>query len=244
MRFLLLLGTALMCAAMASASPLPEYPFVFTTGSAKADVPPDVVELSFSVSAHNANEGEALKAVQQGVQRVLAILANADVKEADIDASSINKSEQRHWDEDKDMSVPDGFDVTRTFTVTVRDLAKYPVMGKALLDLSGTSDFDPTFNRTDRLKIESDLFQRAAQDAKARAERMAASFERKLGAVRAIAQIPFGDVSNWLGVGGDQRYLSDIVVTGSRRRVTEPDSLLVPATISISAKVNVVFEMQ
>jgi uncharacterized protein YggE len=244
MRLLLLLGTTLMCAATASASPLPEYPFVFTTGSAKADVPPDVVELSFSLSAHNANEVEALKAVQRGFQRVLEILAAADVKEADIDASSVDKSEQRHWDEDKDISMPDGFDVTRTFTVTVRDLVKYPVMGKALLDLPGTSEFDPTFNRTDRLKIESELFQRAAQDAKARAERMATSFERKLGPVRAIAQIPFGDVSNWLGVGGDQRYLSDFTVTGSRRSTAEPDSLLVPAIISISAQVNVVFELQ
>jgi uncharacterized protein YggE len=172
------------------------------------------------------------------------MLVVAGVKEADIDASSFSKSEERHWDDDKEMSVSDGFEVRRNFTVTIRDLTKYPDLGKALLDLSGTADFDPTFNRTDKATIEANLLQRAANDARARAERMAASFNRTLGSVRAIAQVPFGEVPHRLGLGDDDRYLSEVVVTGSKRRIEEPDSLLVPATISFSVKVNVVYELQ
>jgi uncharacterized protein YggE len=244
MRHWLFSATLFLCVASAAASPLPEYPFVFTTGTAKSDSPPDVVELSFSLSARHPNANAAVNAVREGTQRVLEILAAAGVKEPDIDASSFNKSEERHWDDDKDVSVSDGFEVRRDFSVTIRDLTKYPDLGKALLDLSGTADFDPTFNRTDKAKIEADLLQRASNDARTRAERVAASFSRTLGPARAISQIPFGEIPHRLGLGDSDRDLSEIVVTGSRRRLEDPDSLLVPATISFSAKVNVVYELQ
>jgi hypothetical protein len=47
MRIRLFLATVFLCAASASASPLPEYPFVFTTGTAMAEVPPTLSSLAF-----------------------------------------------------------------------------------------------------------------------------------------------------------------------------------------------------
>jgi uncharacterized protein YggE len=226
----------------AIASPLPEYPFVFAAGSAEVDVPPDIVRLKLRVSAHHADADAALAAVQETSNRVLEILAAAGVKSPDIDASSIDKSARRHWDNTQERSVPDGFDVTRRFTVVVRNLAKYPEMGKALLALPNTDDFDPTFNRTDRTKIEADLLARAAQDARNRAEQMAAGFARSLGPVRAIAQIPFSALPHWLGFSGDEPYGMHAMVFD--RRAPEVDRLLVPATISISESVNVLYELR
>jgi len=225
----------------ALAQPIPDYPFVFTSGTAEVDIAPDIAHLEFNVIARDPDGAKALAAVQDSSAKVTEILAKAGVKAVDIDASSIDKSEDRHWDDSLDKSVFDGFVVTRQFEVTVRDLAKYPEMGKALLQLPNALNFRPSFNRSDRDQQNAALFERAARDATARAERMAASFGRKLGAVRAISQIPFYGIPYWLGFdGGDRPYALEDLANGPGA----PDTLLVPATITMAVDVNVVFELQ
>lgn len=229
---------AFMISAQAQASPLPEYPFIFTSGSAEIDVPPDIVRFRVEVSAHLPEASVAMSAVEATSKRMLAVLRTAGVKDADIDASDIEKSPRRHWDEKRDRSVPDGFEVTRRFSVTVRDLARYPQMVTTLLELPHTEEFEPHFDRTDRAKIEGDLFDRAARDARANAERMAAAFGRKLGSVRGIAQVPMTEIADWLGLPTNAMYPASIELDSQSQR------LLVPAAISISESVNVVFDLQ
>ena len=226
----------------AFASPLPEYPFVFAVGDAKATLPPDVGHLSFTVSSHNANVDVALATVSKTSDIALKILADAGLGAADIDASPMTKDSRSHWDDKRDQSVPDGYEVSRKFEITVRNLGKYPKMVTALFALPNTEDFRPYFKRSDAATVSTQLLEAAAADAKAKAEKMAAQFGARVGRVRAISQIPVAEVPYVFGVStlplriGEPDYA-----------IEAPDSLdrlLVPASVEITERLNVVFELE
>jgi uncharacterized protein YggE len=232
-------------AAAASASPLPEYPFVFTTGSAKVESPPDTVRLSFTVADHNRDPRLAAAAVESTLKSIMTVLAAAAINERDIDASVVDKSPRSHWDQARSQSIPDGYEVSRKVTVVGRDLGKYPQMVRALLQLLGTVGFRAEFDRSDRSKMEADLLISAAKDAKARAERMATQFGRKLGPVHAIAQTAFSALPDEFGfsyrASASPALAMEVAVTGEKYSM---ERLLAPATITISEDVNVVYELQ
>jgi hypothetical protein len=71
---------------------------------------------------------------------------------------------------------------------------------------------------------------------------MATQFGRKLGAVHAIAQIPFAAIRNQFGFSGVEfASASEVVLTGARKSL---EIFLAPATIRISDNVNVIFELR
>jgi uncharacterized protein YggE len=243
MRYLLLALT--FVALGATASPLPEYPFLFTSGTSRSEVPPDVVHLSFTVAARDKDAKVAVASVESTFKSVMAILLAADIRETDIDASAVDKTPRSHWDGSSKQTLPDGYDVSRKIVFTARDLTKYPQMMKSLLALTGTKEFDATFERSDRGKIEADLFALAAKDANVRAQQMAAQFGRKLGPVRAVAQIPFSSISNEFGLNYEGSSVpAPAVAMELAERNKSLDRFLAPVTITISESVNVIYELQ
>ena len=229
-----------LIAITAIASPLPDYPFVFTVGTAKIDTPPDIVRLSFAVVSRNKDLKAAGTAVDSTFNSVVAILTAAATRHEDIDASAVNKTPLSHWDQGRNQTIPDGYEVSRTVKVTGHDLSKYPQILKGLLELPNTENFLADFDRSDRPKLKADLFATAAKDAKAHAEDMAAQFGRKLGPVRAISQIPLSAIGDQFGFSSSERESYDRMF----KRSAPSEEFLAPATITISERVNVVFELQ
>ena len=226
----------------AIASPLPDYPFVFTVGNARMEAAPDMVRLSFTVAARNKDLKVASAAVDSTFNSVVAALAAAAIRDADIDASAVDKTPLNHWDEGRNQTVADGYEVSRKIKVTGHDLAKYPQMARALLELPNTQNFNADFDRSDRPKLRADLRAAASRDAKARAEEMATQFGRKLGPARAISQIAFPAIPGELGFSSGGAEIFDRMF---KRSVPEgQEQFLAPATITISETVNVIYELQ
>lgn len=230
--------------AVAVSSPLPEYPFVFATGTARRDLPPDTAKLEFTVAARNKDATAAAASVDSTFEVALKICAAADIRKSDIDASAVNKTARSHWDSAKDQSVPDGYEVSRHIKVTARDVTRYPQMMRELLKLSGAESFSAEFERSDKITIQEELFTSAAKDAREQAGKMAASFDRKLGSAHAIARVPFDTLPGGFGFSDGRGVVEapmEIVVTGRSRT---SDTLLVPSKITLSESVNVVYELQ
>lgn len=231
----------LASAASAVASPLPDYPFLFATGTARRDLPPDTVKLDFTIASRNADPAIAAKAVDATFETVLAILTAADVKKADLDASTVNKSARSHWDGTKGQSLPDGYEVTRRIRCTVRDIGNYPQMLKKLLEVADSESFSVRFERSDASKIQVELFTAAAKDARDQADQMASSFDRKIGAVHAISKAPFDRLGHDFGLSNSDRFAEPPAAYASGRH---SDMFLVPSSITLSTSVNVVFELK
>lgn len=225
----------------AIASPLPEYPFVFTVGNARIDTPPDMVRLRFTVATRSKDLKVASGALDSTFNSVITVLAAAAIREADIDASAVDKTPLSHLNESRDQTISDGYEVSRKVSITGHDLTKYPQMVKALLELPNTEDFNADFDRSDRSKLRADLLASASRDAKAHAEDMAAQFGRKLGPVRAISQVTFPAIPGYFGFSSGGAGIYDRMFKTS---VPSQEQFLLPATITISETVNVVYELQ
>jgi hypothetical protein len=105
-------------------------------------------------------------------------------------------------------------------------------------------DIDGRFDRSDRKGIESELTTAAAQDAKQRAESMAAAFGQHLGPVQAISRESLRELNyrflespSFLGGLGAPR---DVGPPGSRKSAFR---LLVPATIQFEEHLNALYRL-
>jgi uncharacterized protein len=240
-----LLAVASFATAAAMASPVPDYPFIYAEGSATRELPPDIATLTASVSVRNATSEGAVAGVQAATAKVLALLAKSGVRDADINAAQISKSQQIRYDEATRRNVPDGYEASRSFVVTVRDLARYPQLLTALLAMPGVNGGGGSFDRSDRAKVAAELVGEAADAARRNGELMATGLRRKLGPVRAIARIPFAEIPGRFGFGGGAVPIGQPGPMAMMRAAAAPeDASLVPPSVTLSESVNVLFELQ
>jgi hypothetical protein len=246
MRAWMMIPAALLATATAVASPVPDYPFVYAEGAASRELPPDMASLAFTLNAHHETSEGAIAQVQAAAAKALALLAKAGVRDADISAAQLAKSQQMRWDEKTQRQVSVGFDATRSFSVTVRELARYPELLKALLALPGANGGGGSFERADRAEVSAELVAEAAEQAREKGQRMASGLHRKLGAARAIAQIPLAEIPARFGFGGRGVVFDGApkAMVFARAAMAPEDASLVPVNITISESVNVLFELQ
>jgi uncharacterized protein YggE len=236
---------ACVAAGAVVASPVPDYPFIYAEGSATRELPPDIATLGVALAARHATSEGAVSAVQALAAKVLALLARSGVRDGDINAAQLNKSLQMRWDEATRRNVPDGYEATRNVSVTIRDLARYPAVLTALLAMPGVNGGGGNFDRADREKVSAELVAEAAEAARRNGELMATGLHRKVGAARAIARIPFAEIPQRFGFGGSGAAFSSVAAPAPKlRAMAAEDSSLVPANISLSESVNVLFELQ
>ena len=244
-RYLWLLMLA--SAAPAWATDLPAFPFINVSGHAMRAVSPDLARINFTVKARDASAEVAAHAVSERAQEVLDLLAANGIAAADIDAHGVAK--QVVFERDSGTSGgarrgPPRYEVSRSFSILLRNLASWPDVGTKLLEMQNVEDLEAQFDRTDRQALEAELLVAAAHDAQQQAERLAAGFGQRLGAVQAVSQEPFLAISD-LYLRADTRY----AYAGSRAfkvsagRVSAAE-VLVPATIPLAASVNAIYRLE
>jgi uncharacterized protein YggE len=80
--------------------------------------------------------------------------------------------------------------LTRHYRVQVRDLARLPSLVASLLAREHVDSLTASFDRTDKEKINRELLEQAAADARVNGALLAEAFGRKLGPAVAIARAP------------------------------------------------------
>lgn len=237
-----------LAAAPAWGADLPGYPFINVTGHALKSVSPDLARVNFAVKARDASAEVAARAVSDRVQGVLELLGGAGIAPADIDAHEVAK--QVTFDRASGSSGaargPPHYEVSRSFSVLVRNVAAWPGVGAKLLEMQNVEDVEAQFDRTDREALEAQLVAAAAHDAQQRAERLAAGFGQRLGPVQAISEDPFEQLSYRL-LRADIRYSYEGYATaglGARAPGGSAAQVLVPATIPLGASVNALYRLE
>ena len=241
----------LLLAAVAPAwgGDLPAYPFINVTGHALKAVTPDLAKVNFTVKARDPSAEVAARTAGERAQQVLDLLTAAGVAPADIDAHEVAK--EVIFDRDSGFSSggarrgPPHYEVSRSFSVLLRKVASWPELGTRLLEMPNIEGLGTQFDRTDRPALEAELVAAAAHDAQQRAERMAAGFGQHLGAVQAISQDPFEEISARL-LRADMRYAyeADRMFKLSAAGNDSASQVLVPATIPLAASVNAIYRLE
>ena len=227
-------------ATVALAEDIPTFPFVFATGEASTQLPPETAHVSFSVKVSDKTSTNAINIITQRSKDVLTFLADQRTKSEDITAYEIEKDEVR---DRKDNQPPEilGYDLNRRIAVTVRDLTTFDPIVKRLLAMDNVVDIQVSFDRTDRERLQADLLAKAGKDARDHADKLAKSFGTEVDSVFAISQRGFAHLGKEFGLSSDEvyyRYLPTYALPDQDKM------LFVPATIKFNAGVNAIFRLK
>ncbi|GAB3454762.1 oxidative stress defense protein [Massilia terrae] len=216
----------------ASASQLPEYPFIHITGSAMQFVPPDLGELDFEIVATNADPAQARATVDERIAQIQAL-----VQEQGLPAEDVMLRDVR-------QSIKEGsqvYDVRCSVHLNVRDLSKWQAIAGGLVGMENLDNFATDFAPADKEQVEMELTNAAIKDARKHAEAMAAGFGRKLGPVTGVSTGALKNLSNAMGL-----FASDFTNrsrAGSPKRMEKPNIASV-AALRFAVQVDVIFRIK
>ena len=226
---------AILGCLVVEARELPDFPFVYTIGSAERDVPPNLAKISFEVKDFNENPELALAAVKQQSSNIVRLLGEAGIADNDIRAYEISKNMVREREEgDNNGYQIRGYEVSRPFEVTIRDLKVYPSLLNGLVTLKNVVGINAEFEIDHRRAIEAELTVEAGADARVRAESLARAMGCELGKPFAISEWKFDEFS---------RVLLGLDVPNYRKSMQNGGDIFIPAVLSIKKSVYTAFEL-
>jgi uncharacterized protein YggE len=233
----LLAVTALSLAPFAaSASQLPDYPFIHVTGTAIQYVVPDIGTLDFEILASDPDPAAARSVVETRVAEVRTLLEGQGLSLDDAEVRDV-RQEIRRTDHAATAPV---YDLRCVVHINVRDLSKWRALAGGLLAMPNLDGFSTAFDASGRDKVDMDLAADAIRDARRRGEAMAAGFGRKLGPLMAVTAGSLKNLGSAMGlVREDFTYRRE----ASAQKVDRGDILNV-VVLKLAQPVDVIFRIK
>ena len=154
---------------------------ISVAGEGEMTAVPDIGEFSFSVTSKGENANTAQEGSAEKVNAILAFLEENEVEEKDIKTENYNLYPKYRYEQKTCIAgqfcpreqVEDGFEVTQTVRVKVRDIDESGTLISGVGDLGATniSSLQFTIDDTDNLKEEARAL--AIADAKEKAKVLA-----------------------------------------------------------------------
>lgn len=183
-------------AAFASASQLPDYPFVHANGFAALYVLPDIGDIDFQVSAYDADPEAARVVVEARIAAINTLAQEQGLQAPDVEIRDVRKVMRKA---EPNATAPI-YDIKCSVHIHVRKLANWRAIVQPLLDMPNLDSFATSFGATDKDKIEMNLMAEAIADARRKAEGMAAGLGRKLGPASAVSSGALKNLTNAMGL--------------------------------------------
>jgi uncharacterized protein len=163
---------------------------ITVTGNGTARAVPDVAEWSFGVRSDAGSADEALRSNSEAMERVLAALRSAGLREEDLRTEQVSVYPRTGAD---GQSV-DGYSASNTVHAVVRDLGAAGDVVDAAVGAGANEVYGPTLSLADARAQYRAAVDSAYADAHARAEAIAAEAGLELGVPVAIVEGTGGGV--------------------------------------------------
>lgn len=234
----ILAGAVLVFVAFtASASQLPDYPFIHASGNGFVYVAPDVGEIDFEVSAHDADPAAARKVVEGRVAEVRALVAGLALPEGDVDIRDVRKDLRKG---EAQTGGPQ-YDIKCSVHIKVRDIAKWKALVSPLIDMPNLDGFMTGFDVSKREEVETELTGEAIKSARRKAEAIAAGFGRKVGAVGGVSTGELKNMTRAMGLAATEPTRFN---RPGGRGEYDRDALLMVVMLKMSQSVDVIFHIK
>lgn len=203
---------------------LPDQPHVVVSGQAEIKAVPDILRLSLNLTEVGQEVAVASAAVEQRSQQLIDTLKQFGVAKQDITAARLDITPHYNWNNQAQIYA--GTEVSRQIDVTLRDLAHYDALIRAIIEAKVARINSTRLESSREQELRSQALQAAIADARQKAELLVASFPEKLGPVYAIT-----------GSGPGYRMRDSFVMAESTARAAAFE----PGEIALSESVQVVF---
>jgi uncharacterized protein YggE len=232
------IAALLLASLAASASQLPDYPFIHMTGSAMQYVVPDSGAIDFEVIAADADPAVARKVVEDRVAEVRALVEAQGLATESLQVHDVRQSVQRTSRGD----APTAYEVRCVVHIDVTDMSKWAALGGGLLGVQNLDTFATAFDTTEREKIEADLGTKAVHDAQRKADALAKGFGRKLGPVTAVTPGALKNLGNAMGLVTND--FSSRRGTGPQAKRMDKENIIGISVIPMALAVDVIFRLK
>ena len=233
----LLLASLLLAGAAAAQTAPIAAPMISSDGTllsvsaqAEARQVPDVATLSTGVVTQASDANAAMRANAMQMDKVMAAIKAAGIADRDIRTSGISLNPQYKYVENQSPSIT-GYQASNTVDIKVRDISR---LGKVLdaLVASGANQVNgPSFE----IDQPEPVYDQARRDALEKAQARAQMYAKALGLkVRRIVSIDEG---------GGYRPPMPMPMMAMARAKAESDTAVAPGETTLSANLNVVFEL-
>lgn len=153
---------------------------IAVTGTGSATAAPDLVRVQFAVTREGSDAAALMAELDRVVANVLALGRELDIAPADITAAAVEVYPRYGQGEERRM---EGVTASRSIQVTLRDLSRYGrlVDGSLGTGINGVSGVQ--LDVSNRGELEALALDRAIEDARAQAARVARGFQVTLDGV-------------------------------------------------------------
>ena len=185
-------------------------PTVSVSGHGSVNVPPDTATINIGVDVIKPTLGEAQETADAQATAVIEALEAAGIASEDIQTSYFSVSILRDYSENADPTLITGFQITNQLQVTVRDTDQIGELLDAAINAGANSIYGVTFYVDDQTEASSEARVEAVDDARTKAEELAAAAGMSLGPVVAISEgtspfvSPVYDMARGGGMGAGQ----------------------------------------
>ncbi|MES2047495.1 MAG: SIMPL domain-containing protein [Pseudomonadota bacterium] len=230
--------TFLVCSFSSSASQLPDYPFIHTTGYAYITVTPDIAEIMFEISATDADPELAFNTAAGRVAEIQTLLAQQGLPDTDVVIRDLKKRLIKS--DTAQGSGENSVELSCDVYLKIRDLSKWQAIMAPLLKMQNLGKFSTGFDASERTKIELDLASAAIIDAQRKATALVSVVGKRLAAATAISEGRIKNLGSSVGLVTEGQYSSD----RDARHLAQGEDLLAIAPLKLQAAIDVIFEMK
>lgn len=223
---------------IASASQLPDYPFIHASGNGMVYVAPDVGEVDFEISGQQDDPEAARKVVEGRIAEVRALVAGLGLPAADVEIRDVRKEIRKGERAQPGVVL---YDIKCGVHIKVSDLSKWRAMVAPLIDMPNVDGFMTGFDISKRDQVEAELTGEAIKAARRKAEAIATGFGRKLGAVSGVSTGELKNVTRAMGMAAAEPMR---FTRTEGRSQYDRDTLLMITLMKMSQSVDVIFRIK
>jgi uncharacterized protein YggE len=233
----------LVASAPMAGAPEAQQRTVTVTGEAEVKVQPDAVTITLGLETRNRDLAALKSLDDQKTRSIIAALAAAGVPGKDIRMDYLNL--QPELEGATSRRVLAGYIQRTTLLVDLKDLSRFDGVITASLQ-AGVEYIHGVEFRTSQLRRHRDEARSLAlKAAREKAVLLAGELGGRLGRPRSIQEYPAGywsSYGSWWGRGSLMG--SQNVVQGTNSGNSGPEGPMAPGTISVSARVGVIFDLE
>lgn len=206
------------------------------TGTAEVNVAPDICYISFGVETRDPKSATiAYKANADLMNKVDAAVKATGIAARDIQTSNLSLAPQYRYEDKPHRRVFDGYLVTHSLNVKVRDLPKVSTVLDAAVNAGATTVGSVTFAVENPKKYTADARVEALKAARVKADKIAEVTGVKLGKPMSISE---NEPGSYAGYYAQANVAMDRMVAG------EPGATLEPGEMKLTHTVHITYELE
>lgn len=164
-------------------------------GSGVASITPDIADVRFGVESIHTDAAAALNDNSTKMSAVLAATKALGIEDKDVQTAEYNMWIEQIYEPER--GAPTGemrYHVSNQLTVRVRDIGKVGALLETVLQAGANNVGGISFGVDDATALQSQARKEALENARAKAEELAAGLGVKVGKVRQISEVTSGYV--------------------------------------------------